>query len=879
MDEPKSTEDAEVGTVRVIWLLARLSVRRWVNRIRGYASAAFGRRSKPQGRKGTARKSHLSASLMFMLAGIFLLNSLNLATQFLRRVSSEAETRYSETADRIPVSYDAFQALRDAELTIRTGNPDQRDVYERILRTMLMREARLQARRESIMDPGETELRARVARLMRVFHEEGCDGFVPKRSHNMMPFPSTRDWLVGDGEGMVLNALGLLMLLLAFSLICMAMGSGNQDLGRVEWHVEWLFSFPVSSRALFLAKALEYALVNPFNWFIILPLFFTLFVASGFGWWSVLYAVIASLYVSIILGAARIALETWLRKRFAVSRLKNLQAVFQVMGLLTFFLVIGLAVAPQLPRYLVTWGENVPAMALWNPLSLPVLLCGTAPNPWAWLALAGWMIGLPAVAALFSSYCVSDGIVTTGNPYQGERGASGTSDKGWLSRREGLVGKDLRLLVRDRNLLVQTLVVPVLIIGFNIFINPAMLRSVLADFQHAATLAFSLGAYVLLFSGFGVLTSEGPALWLLYTFPQRMDAMLRRKATLWCVFGLVYAVLVLSAAASVSPEWEASQLITAGTALAGVIIYAYIAVALGALGTDPFETETARRLRPELTYLYMFLAGLFAFAIYAPTVWSKIVQTVLSALLAAALWQKVRDRLQYLLDPTEAPPPRVSIADGLIAALAFFVLQAILMLAFMRAQFPLGAQMLMAFAGAGCLVAVATLYLLWRRKVPQLLKALGLRADRSNPWSSWYFASHVGVAFGLTAALMGLLYLQALEYFPALRDWRDELLSSGGRLDIDLKWFFWTAVVAAPLFEEFIFRGLVYRGLLRSFTRWQAVLASALIFALVHPPISVIPVLGLGLAAAFSFQLTGLLIAPIMAHMAYNFIVVLASAP
>jgi membrane protease YdiL (CAAX protease family) len=468
--------------------------------------------------------------------------------------------------------------------------------------------------------------------------------------------------------------------------------------------------------------------------------------------------------------------------------------------------------------------------------------------------------------------------VTASNPYQGERGVIRAADNGWFSRLHGLVGKDIRLLVRDRNLFVQTLVVPVLVIGFNVLINHAMLRSVLADFQHAATLAFSLGAYVLLFSGFGVLTAEGPALWLLYTFPQSLDAILRRKATLWCVFALVYAALVLAGAALVNPVWQASHLITAGTALAGVIIYAYIAVALGALGTDPFETEAARRLRPGMTYLYMFLSGFFAFAIYA-SAWHKVVQTVLSALLAAALWQKVRDRLPYLLDPTQAPPARVSISDGLIAALAFFVLQGLLMLGLMHmeTELPVGAKILMAFAGAGCIVALVTICMLWLRKVPQLLLSLGLRADRTNRWSSWIFAGHVGVAFGLATGLLGLLYLQALEHYPALRAWRDELLSGGGMLDVDMEWFIWTAVVAAPLFEEFIFRGLVYRGLLRSFSRWQAVLASALIFAMVHPPISVLPVLVLGSAAALSFQLTGLLIAPIAAHMVYNLIVVLAS--
>ena len=53
---------------------------------------------------------------------------------------------------------------------------------------------------------------------------------------------------------------------------------------------------------------------------------------------------------------------------------------------------------------------------------------------------------------------------------------------------------------------------------------------------------------------------------------------------------------------------------------------------------------------------------------------------VLTALVALALWQKARDRFPYLLDPSAAPPARVSLADGLIAALMFFVLQALIAL-------------------------------------------------------------------------------------------------------------------------------------------------------------------------------------------------------
>jgi len=52
------------------------------------------------------------------------------------------------------------------------------------------------------------------------------------------------------------------------------------------------------------------------------------------------------------------------------------------------------------------------------------------------------------------------------------------------------------------------------------------------------------------------------------------------------------------------------------------------------------------------------------------------------------------------------------------------------------------------------------------------------------------------------------------------------------------------------MFEEFIFRGLIYGGLRRSFGAVIAALASAAIFAIVHPPASVIPVFIMGTCGA-----------------------------
>ncbi len=90
-------------------------------------------------------------------------------------------------------------------------------------------------------------------------------------------------------------------------------------------------------------------------------------------------------------------------------------------------------------------------------------------------------------------------------------------------------------------------------------------------------------------------------------------------------------------------------------------------------------------------------------------------------------------------------------------------------------------------------------------------------------------------------------------------------------------WFQLLAVVAAPLFEEYLFRGLVYKGMRRSMKPALAMVASAAIFAIVHPPAGFLPVFGLGIATAIAFERTGLLLAPILAHVVYNAAVVFVS--
>jgi ABC-2 type transport system permease protein len=86
------------------------------------------------------------------------------------------------------------------------------------------------------------------------------------------------------------------------------------------------------------------------------------------------------------------------------------------------------------------------------------------------------------------------------------------------------------------------------------------------------------------------------------------------------------------------------------------------------------------------------------------------------------------------------------------------------------------------------------------------------------------------------------------------------------------------AIVAAPLVEEVIFRGLIYRSLRATLSiNVSAALASA-IFALAHPGLSFAPVFVMGFLAARALERSGSLISAMVVHAIYNAALMVATA-
>lgn len=88
--------------------------------------------------------------------------------------------------------------------------------------------------------------------------------------------------------------------------------------------------------------------------------------------------------------------------------------------------------------------------------------------------------------------------------------------------------------------------------------------------------------------------------------------------------------------------------------------------------------------------------------------------------------------------------------------------------------------------------------------------------------------------------------------------------------------FFTTASIAAPLFEEFLFRGFLLPSLTRYMPVWSAILLSSFVFAIAHLSLSeVLPLMVLGMVLGIVYTRSRNLLAPMLLHSAWNSVTML----
>ena len=712
------------------------------------------------------------------------------------------------------------------------------------------------------------ERRELEALYTKTFSEQGAAGFFAASRRGQVLWPSPALWPLAANTPAMIRAIGLLMAWVFLTLVFMSLAS--QDVGKVGWTLEWLFTLPVSGQSLMLAQLAQVAILNPVAWLLTLALATAILACAGFGPVALVVALAVALGLNLMIASVRLVVETWLRQRLPHARLKNYQAAAGTFGMLGLMSLFILPHTRTFPQGFLEWLGTAPDWMLLFPPSVPARLCEkgvSVPLVLAYLAAAATFVTIASV--LVSARLIRGGLLQQSDTLVGSRKAA-SARPGIAAPFRGVVGKEIRMLLRDRTYLVQTVVVPVLMVAFQLFVDPVILEGAEGDCRHAAALAFGVGAYVLAMSGIRVLAAEGQALWLLYTLPHTLDRILLRKALLWAFVAVAYALTILLATVLRQPWTDPAIAVNVGMALAGVFIYAFIASGIGILASDPLENEPVPKIAGSYICLYLVLAGLYAYGIYSPSLWQKGGQVVLCILVAVAIWLKVRERLPYLLDPTQAPPPRIGAADGLMVAFAFYAVQGLLAMALAVTPGSGGPaeQQVSACTMAGALVAVAAaiLYRL-RRQTAVPMKTAG-----------WLRTASIGVGWGAVTVLFGVFYLAAAHRLPWLSVVGSEPVAVKSLSTVETLWYGLMMVAAAPIFEEYVYRGVLLRGLLGDVRPAVAILVSAAVFTLSHPPVAVLPVFVLGLATALAYRMTGRLAAPILTHMVYNAVVLAAWA-
>lgn len=208
-------------------------------------------------------------------------------------------------------------------------------------------------------------------------------------------------------------------------------------------------------------------------------------------------------------------------------------------------------------------------------------------------------------------------------------------------------------------------------------------------------------------------------------------------------------------------------------------------------------------------------------------------------------------------------------------------------------------------------VFVLGFFLMGQLFIPELLTLLPIPRSTGNARVQAFsvLVSYLLVAFGA----LSVLYLSIKRYFPLPEEWfrfrlkgnwflwglggyctalpivvivsliNQKLWQGQGgsnpllqlalesRDNIALGIFFFTAGIAAPLFEELLFRGFLLPSLTRYIPVWAAIVASSLLFAAAHLSLSeILPLTALGMVLGIVYTRSRNLLAPMLLHSLWN---------
>jgi membrane protease YdiL (CAAX protease family) len=726
-------------------------------------------------------------------------------------------------------------------------------------------------------------------------HYGGSEAAIAQRLQAAMQRDGIRDFVSSDevetglsgvAGGPVTALLGSLMLFW-WAAMLVAQGEGLElDLQRRRHPMwEWLFAHPLQPGAIFLAEMLTPIAANPIYWGG--PLFVGIVVGmaqgpgAGFG-----AALLLGVPVTVALACLGKALEIAIILRFGPrsrGAMISLLSWFGYASMMAFF--VGLMVLPQIftamSRLLV-----VVAHLPWPWLRL--FVGGAADGSFSFVRCALVCVagsGLVLAAAVgFSVWGAQQGLAGNFAAETGPKRAAGARAK---FGREPLYRKELLWFMRDRSAIVQTILIPLTVAGYQVFNLRGILKHANGAWNNLCGAAVVFGTYFLWVLGPKSLTSEGQALWIALTWPRGLESLLKAKAWLWSMLSTGLVVLVLAFAVwEFPPAWWKVGLVGLGW----FVFSRSMGEKSVTLVTVTSESGEVQKIPSGRRWAAMLGMLTFSIGVIGQQWHIAVMGIVYSWMTAAAMWQNFRARLPYLYDPwSEVLPDPPTLMHAMVAISILVEGGAVIAGIMVGFTGPggLGVAEALGYAVCAVIVSVGTGSFLSNRGVTAMNvwtwregragrehgRAWWTAVGLDNGWSA--VAMLEGVGCGLLLGLFAMGYLAVLWHIPAaaglLRKSQEEMASVPG-----LKLAYGIAAIGfAPFAEEYLFRGLLYRALDREWGGWRAVVGSAAFFAIYHGPLSWLPVGLLGAANAMLFKKTGKLAPCVVLHMVYNAVVLL----
>ena len=652
-----------------------------------------------------------------------------------------------------------------------------------------------------------------------------------------------------DPRGFIMM-ISVFLALYLFMAITMTIGMGKFT--KTEWDLEWLTTLPISRPVLLANRIIERAVLNPiYLGCVYLPIVLIFRSAHYSVVDSIFYGVLAAIPILFLAAALQTVIDTGLRMQLKPARLKNIQALASLVSV-ALLILPRLSMARFPPHY--EYLKNIFGPTTLNlPFGLiPKMIFSNFPQFQDLLLLTlelFVLIGLPYMLLL---YQLRNGVVAG----SGERSTRSKTipgmSFGFLSP---FMIREIRLLIRDQGYLAQTLFTPLMVLGLQIFTVMHDKKMFLGDPKAVASMAFGMAGYSMMFSCFMCVLAEGSSLWILYTLPRTLGSILFEKSFKWAMVALLYLLGFFTWAAFQMPHiFEAKSIIPFCFALIGVPIFA---------GFEGPSATFQKKMKPSSSYIYLLMLVSYIGGFYLQSYFQTFISCFLIAMVAFALWQKAEERLPFLLDPAGMPRPTVSFGDGLIAAQLFLVLQSLFNYGMTsEGGTTSGITIFESFFFSGVIIWISIRLFYWKSETQDIPVF-----KSKKPLSSLFW----GVGTGIIGAVIAFVYMGIIKS----HGWFTEELKTQLVDKEHLKlWIGLCAVLGAPIFEEFIFRGLIYRGLRRSIHPFFAVAISSLVFAFVHPAMSIIPVAILGILTALVFEVTGSLMGSMITHAVYNFSVI-----